>query len=87
MKKMENMKADIEKDYNNYILSTEKSRSILDRRESDIARNEILRKSKDLLVFTQKCLKNDDLIRSVSNSKNTYNEYQKYANEMISKFK
>ena len=45
---MENMKADIEKDRNNYILSTEKSRSILDRTESDIAKNEIIRKTKQI---------------------------------------
>ena len=86
MAEMENRKAEIEKHKKNYNLSVKHSRSILDKREAEEAKKEIVRLSNALYELTVSALKNSEVIRHVSNAENTYEDYQNFALEILRQF-
>ena len=83
---MESLKADIEKHDDIYARAVTKSRSILDTREAMIAAEECLRYSEALHKLCTNSMKNNEVIRRVSGSSKTYQDYMDFSNRMITKY-
>lgn len=87
IKRMESLKADIEKHDDIYTRAVAKSRSILDTREAMIAAEECLRYSEALYNLCTNSMNNNEIIRRVSGSSKTYQDYKDFSNSMINKYK
>lgn len=87
MERMESLKADIEKHDDIYSRAVAKSRSILDNREAMIAAEECLRYSEALYNLCTNSMSNNEIIRRVSGSLKTYQDYKEFSNGMINKYK
>jgi len=87
MEKMESLKADIEKHNDIYTRAVTKSRSILDNREAIIAAEECLRYSEALYTLCINSMNNNEVIRRVSGSSKTYQDYKDFSNIMSNKYK
>lgn len=83
----ERMKAKVEKHNKIYNESLKRSGSILDEDLEQDAVKQVLEKAGELLHFTESCLKNETVIRRVSNAANQYSEYKRYAVEKIKDFR
>ena len=83
----ERMKAKVEKHNKIYNESLKRSGSILDEDLEQDAVKQVLEKARELLHFTESCLKNETVIRRVSNAANQYSEYKRYAVEKIKDFR
>ena len=83
----ERMKAQVEKHNKIYNESLKRSGSILDEDLEQDAAKQVLEKARELLHFTESCLKSETVIRRVSNAANQYSEYKRYAVEKIRDFR
>ena len=83
---MEDLKSEIEKHRRIYEISVNNRRSILDERDSSVASKRILELSQHLYDLAMASLNNKEVIRQVSNSENTFRDYQKYAEKMLNRF-
>ncbi len=86
IKTLQNKKAEIEKHIKNYELSTQERRSPLDDREASVAKGEIGSLATELLTISENCLKNEEVIKNVSSSKRTYQDYKEYAEYILRKY-
>lgn len=84
--RLENLKSLVQKDIKIYKMSVKNRRSILDDRESKIAKESINKRANELLVLAKDCLKNGEVIRNVSSSQDTYVGYKEFAERTLNEY-
>ena len=83
--RMETIKASIEKHKRNIEMSTKNYEDILDDRELQDAKFDIVALSGQIIDIANNGLSNEDVVAQVS-FRNTYNDYLKYANDNIDQY-